>query len=58
MSGFDEYADNEAETEGDIRWKELGHSPSVLPSFPMMHFMARMICSVTGGDMAEAYTAL
>lgn len=36
----------------------LRYSPSVLPSFPMMHFMARMTCSVTGGDMAEAYTAL
>lgn len=44
------------------KWQHLRSEfvclPSVLPSFPMMHFMARIICSVTGGDMAEAYTAL
>lgn len=41
-------------------WKEtvLIYSPSVVPSFPIMHLRARMICSVTGGDMAVAYIAL
>jgi len=59
---FDEHVENKTELEGDVSRgygrNELRHSPSVLPSFPMMHFMARRICSVTGGDMAEAYTAL
>lgn len=50
---FDRCVHNETEIEGDVR-RRVGHLPSVLPSFPMMHFMARMICSVTGGDMAEA----
>lgn len=33
---------------------ELEHSPSVLPFSPVMHLMALMICSQTGGDIAEA----
>lgn len=32
----------------------LYHSPIVVPSSPIMHFIEVMICSTTGGDMDVA----
>jgi hypothetical protein len=32
--------------------------PRLVPSCPMMHFMEVIICSITGGDIDVAYTAL
>lgn len=35
-----------------------GGLPCVVPSNPMRHFIALMICSATGGHIDVAYTAL
>ena len=35
-----------------------GGLPCVVPSSPMRHFIALMICSATGGHIDVAYTAL
>lgn len=38
----------------EVPLKLLDHSPIVVPSSPIMHFIEVMICSTTGGDMEVA----